>query len=199
MSAPDHWDDEAPRFDTDDAAIDAFLAGADYGVAPGLQLEGQALAARVGLPPYWAVLARIEAGVYLLRADPPPSAEEGQRLRQVKAALATAGLSQVELEEPAFTRVAGMIVVGARIADWELWAADHERARECLRQTLMGDASAQPLGTGDAAPGMTLDELLGQHEGLRDLDRQLDELADRMRRNGDDGADDDGAAGGPAR
>lgn len=187
MSAPEHWDDEAPRFDSDDAAIDAFLAGGDYGIAPGLQIEGQSLAARVGLPPYWAVLARMEPGTYLLRADPPPSEEEAGAHRRVRAALVAAGLQQVQLDQPMFTRVAGMIVVGARIADWELWAADHEAARDCLQRTLMGDPAAEPLASADAGPGMTLDELLGERDDLRDLDRQLDEIAERMRGGNDEG------------
>lgn len=196
MSSPEHgWIGDRPGDLSDGEVIDAFIRGAVEGASQNLQIEDQALAVRAGLPPYWAVLARIERGVYLLRED-PPGEEEARAREVVRAALGEAGLHLVDLDEPGFNRVAGMIVVGARIADWELWADRDEHAQDALRRTLMGEMEIGPVGSPDAAPGMTLDELLGVDDELRDLDRRLDRLAERLqRRDGEGGDDDPGAAG----
>lgn len=160
----------------DRALVEAFCRGLEEGESPTFRVERDILAVHRGAPPPWAVLLRLSATAYLLRADPgPPGTRRGRRL--VREVLAVNGLQQVPMEDPRFAEVAGIMVASLRHASWELWGRDRDLAWETLERLLVGEPGV-PLASLRRSPdegrGLTVDELLA------DVDREIGRTARRI-------------------
>lgn len=137
--------------------VSAFLEGRRHGFCPELHIEDDMLLAERMVP----CGVRIGTSSLLLRVDVPPSA--GPILRAVAEHLRESGLEVVDPDAD-LGDVAAIQVTGVRGGCWDLWGDIADAAREALRRAALG---GEEIGLDmeetrpDAAPGMTLEELLG--------------------------------------
>jgi hypothetical protein len=127
--------------------IEAYLAGARQGVAPGgLYVEGDVLY----LDGWWQAAFRLATDAYLVQAEPPPSSTHAIELLQ--AGLARRGLQTIPGEHPLVHAVtyAELSLTGV---EWTLWASDAERGQTALTHRTAPE-TAPDVGWSASAPSV---------------------------------------------